>query len=72
MDDDDGALPAPPEYAAVIGCVPRVNVEVVQVAVGLLPAPVNATALHSTVAPSLKVTVPVGATPTTVAVKVTL
>jgi len=71
-DDVEAALTTSPEYAAVIGCVPTASVAAVQAAVGLFPAPVNATALHRIVAPSLKVTVPVGDVPVTVAVKVTL
>ena len=47
---------------------------VAQAAVRMLPEPVSATAEHEAieVAPSLKFTVPVGALPLTVAVKVTL
>ena len=55
-------------------CVPTVSVDVEQVAVRVLPLPASATAAQpaSDVAPSLKLTVPVGADPVTVAVKVTL
>ena len=55
-------------------CAPAVRVLVVHAAVRVLPLPVNATAEHAAidVAPSLKLTVPVGLAPVTVAVKVTL
>ena len=55
-------------------CVPTVRLLVAQAAVRMLPEPVSATAEHAAieVAPSLKFTVPVGALPLTVAVKVTL
>ena len=54
-------------------CAPAVRVLVVHAAVRLLPLPVNATAEQAAidVAPSLKLTVPVGLVPLTVAVKVT-
>src|SRR2546422_5512796 len=54
-------------------CTPAVSVLVVHAAVRLLPLPANATAEHPAieVAPSLKLTVPVGLAPVTVAVKVT-
>ena len=54
--------------------VPTVSVDVEQVAVRVLPLPASATAEQpaSDVAPSLKLTVPVGADPVTVAVNVTL
>jgi hypothetical protein len=45
---------------------------VLHVAVGLLPPPLTLTVLHSTVVPSLNVTLPVGVWPVTVAVSVTL
>ncbi len=55
-------------------CVPAVSVDVVHVAVRVLPLPASATAAQPTsdVAPSLKLMVPVGATPVTEAVNVTL
>ena len=55
-------------------CVVALNVDVLQVAVRVLPAPVSATALQvPMVAPaSVNATVPVGAVPVTVAVNVTL
>lgn len=65
------ALFASPEYVAVSEWIPAVRVEVLHVAVRLSPMPVRATALHSTVAPILNVTAPVGIVPVTVAVKVT-
>ena len=54
-------------------CTPAVSVLVVHAAVRLLPLPVNATAEQAAidVAPSLKLIVPVGIAPVTVAVKVT-
>src|SRR2546430_11946401 len=54
-------------------CVPAASVLVVHAAVRLLPLPANAAAEHPAidVAPSLKLTVPVGLAPVTVAVKVT-
>src|ERR1700761_5865995 len=63
------ALFASPEYTAVIECVPAARADVVYVA---LPAPLNGTVLR-TLAPSLSVTVPVGAPelPVTVTIKVT-
>ncbi len=66
------ALLGSPEYVAVMLCVPAVSVALLHVAVRVLPVPVSATALHKMFVPSLKVTVPVGAVPVTVAVKVTL
>ena len=55
-------------------CVPTASADVEQVAVRVLPLPVSATAAQPAIdaAPSLKLTVPVGAEPVTVAVKVTL
>src|SRR5438132_13790959 len=55
-------------------CTPAVSVLVVQPAVRLLPLPLKATAEQAAidVAPSLKLTDPVGLVPVTVAVKVTL
>ena len=52
--------------------VPTARLLVAQAAVRLLPEPVSATAEHAAIEPSLKFTVPVGALPLTVAVKVTL
>jgi len=54
--------------------VPALNVEVLQAAVRVLPAPVSATALQVPMVapPSVNLTVPVGALPVTDAVKVTL
>jgi hypothetical protein len=54
-------------------CAPAASVLVVHAAVRLLPLPVNATAEQAAtdVAPSLKLTDPVGLVPVTVAVKVT-
>ena len=54
-------------------CVAAVRLLVVHCAVLLLPLPVSATALQPLIelAPSLKLTLPVGATPLTVAVNVT-
>ena len=55
-------------------CVAAVRLLVVHCAVLLLPLPVSATALQPLIElpPSLKLTLPVGAMPATVAVKVTL
>ena len=55
-------------------CVAAVSALVLQAAVLLLPLPVSATALQPLIelAPSLKLTLPVGLLPATVAVKVTL
>src|SRR5438046_5825896 len=55
-------------------CVPAARLLVLQVAVRILPEPASATALQPLIelAPSLKFTLPVGALPLTVAVKVTL
>ncbi len=54
--------------------VPAASAAVAHVAVRALPLPASATAAQPAidVAPSLKLTVPVGAEPVTVAVKVTL
>ena len=67
-------LVASPLYTAVMLWVPTARLLVAQAAVRILPEPVKATAEHAAieVAPSLKFTVPVGALPLTVAVKVTL
>ena len=55
-------------------CVAALNALVLQAAVLLLPLPMSATALQPLIdaAPSLKLTLPVGLLPATVAVKVTL
>ena len=55
-------------------CTPAASELVLHVAVLLLPVPLNATAPQPTmvVPPSVKLTVPVGAAPATVAVNVTL
>ena len=55
-------------------CVPAASADVEQVAVRVLPLPASATAAQPAIdaAPSLKLTVPVGAEPVTDAVKVTL
>src|SRR4029079_10203490 len=55
-------------------CVPAERDAVVHAAVSVLPLPASATAAQPAidVAPSLKLTVPVGAEPVTVAVNVTL
>ncbi len=57
-----------------MGCVAALNVDVLQVAVRVLPAPVSATALQVPIVapPSVNLIVPVGDVPVTVAVKVTL
>ena len=52
--------------------VPAARADVVQVAVRVLPLPASAAAAQIDVAPSLKLTVPVGAMPVTEAVNVTL
>jgi len=65
---------ASPLYTALMLCVPTLRLLVAQVAVRILPEPVSATAVQPAidVVPSLKFTMPVGAVPLTVAVKVTL
>src|SRR5450432_2589594 len=70
----DAALPAFPAYAATMLCVLALNVLVAQVAVSALPLPISATAPHPAMVapPSVNATVPVGAVPVTVAVKLTL
>ena len=70
----DEAFEPSPEYAATMLCVPVVSAAVLHAAVRALPDPVSATApqLAMLVPPSVKLTVPVGALPVTVAVKVTL
>ena len=56
-----------------MACVPPVIAAAAHVAVRALPAPLSAAAQPAMVAPaSVKLTVPVGALPLTVAVKVTL
>ena len=67
-------LPASPLYVATMLWVPAAKLLVLQVAVRILPAPVSATAAQPLidVAPSRKLTLPLGALPLTVAVKVTL
>src|SRR5207248_679941 len=67
-------LPASPLYVATMLCVPAAKLLVLQVAVRILPEPVSATAAQPLidVAPSWKLTDPVGLVPVTVAVKVTL
>ena len=54
-------------------CVPTARLDVVHAAVRELPLPVKDTAAHPTidVPPSLKLTLPIGALPVTVAVSVT-
>ena len=66
-------LPSPP-YTAVIVCVPTVSADVAQIAVRMLPLPLTGAAAQPTIdaPPSRKLTLPVGALPLTVAVKVTL
>ena len=70
----DALLPAPPLYAATRLCVPAPSALLVHCAVRVLPEPLNTTAPHpATVVPaSVKLTVPVGAVPVTLAVNVTL
>jgi hypothetical protein len=70
----DAALPASPPYAAVMLCVAAVRALVLHAAVLLLPLPARTTAEQPLIelAPSLKLTLPVGANPPTVAVNVTL
>ena len=65
---------ASPLYTALMLCVPTLWLLVVQVALRILPEPASATVEQPAIeaAPSLKFTVPVGAKPLTVAVKVTL
>lgn len=67
----DAALFASPEYVAVKEWIPVVKAALLHVAVRMKkPGLVRATALQSTVAPTLNVTVPVGWPPLTVAMKV--
>jgi len=67
-------LVASPLYTALMLCVATLRLLVAQVAVRILPEPVSAATAQPAieVVPSLKFTVPVGAVPLTVAVKVTL
>ena len=69
----DPALVASPLYVATMLCVPPARVVVAQAAVRELPEPVSAIALQPEIElpPSVKLTVPVGLLPVTVAVKVT-
>ena len=71
---DDPALLALPAYRPEIACVPIANALVAQVAVRLLPVPLNATAPQPLiVAPAaVNATVPVVALPVTLAVNVTM
>ena len=68
------ALVVSPLYLAVMLRVPVARPLVVQLAVRVSPLPARSAAVQPLIetVPSLKVTVPVGATPLTVAVKVTL
>lgn len=70
----DALLPASPAYDATMLCVATLSVLVVHAAVLLLPLPASTTALQPAIEipPSLKLTLPVGAIPATVAVNVTL
>ena len=65
------ASSASPAYTAVMLCAPVVLKLVVKLALAVLPAPLNVPA-PKVAAPSLKVTVPVGVKPATVAVTMTL
>ena len=67
-------LVASPLYTALMLCVATLRLLVAQVALRILPEPASAAAAQPAieVAPSLKFTVPVGAVPLTVAVKVKL
>jgi len=70
----EALLPASPPYAALMLCVPVLKALVVQGAVLLLLPPASATALQPLIElpPSVKLTLPVGLLPATVAVNVTL
>src|SRR5262249_38837629 len=70
----DTAFVASPLYLAVMLRTPAARPLVVHTAVRVLPLPVRATVEQPVIetVPSLKVAVPLGATPLTVAVKVTL
>jgi hypothetical protein len=70
----DARLLASPPYEATMLCVATDSVLVVHAAVLLFPLPASATALQPAIEapPSLKLMLPVGAMPPTVAVKVTL
>ena len=67
----DPAFTASPLYVATMLCVPAVRALVTHAAVRALPLPETATAEHPLIElpPSLKLTVPVGLLPVTVAVK---
>ena len=67
-------LLASPPYTALMLWLPAARLALAQVAVRMLPEPPSATALQPLIelAPSLKLTLPLGALPLTVAVKVTL
>ena len=67
-------LLASPPYTALMLWLPAARLLVLQVAVRILPEPASATAAQPLidVAPSRKLTLPLGALPLTVAVKVTL
>ena len=71
----DVLLLASPEYFAAMLCVPTASVVVAQVAVRELPLPaarLTTAQLAMEPAPSVKLTLPVGAAPVTVAVNMTL
>ena len=70
----EAVLPPSPPYVAATLCVPTASELIEHTAERELPLPVTATAPHpaSDTAPSLKLTVPVGALPVTVAVKTTV
>lgn len=70
----DAVLPASPAYEATMLCAATLSVPIVHIAVRLLPLPARVAALQPAIElpPSLKLTLPVGAMPATVAVKVTL
>ena len=70
----EAVLPASPPYAATMPCVPTLKVLVLHAAVRELPVPISAAGEHpvSPVPASLKMTLPLGNVPATVAVKVTL
>jgi hypothetical protein len=63
-----------PPYTALMPWLPAARLAVAQLAVRMLPEPASVTAAQPLIefAPSLKFTLPVGALPLTVAVKVTL
>ena len=70
----DAALPASPAYAATMLRVPAASADVEHAAVRVLPLPASATAEQPAIdtPPLVKLTLPVGATPVTDAVNVTL